>query len=333
MTDLAHLISSPRALLVFEAAARHGSFTRAARDFNISQPSVSRNIAQLERDVGQPLFLRDAGGARLTEAGQVLFRAATEGLTRIAEAIALLQAQRDAQSTEVVLSFSNAFVTSWLVSRLAALTDSFPEAVLRFDLVPGVRKTVTGEVDLATLIADPQPEAIVLAPEVIVPVCSPEYRARHGLIPDLSAKNGNAGVQGHRFLHLSEHPRSIWDPVLGRVAPGTAEGIWHGFSDYAAIIQAATDGSGIALGWLSVVAGSLRNERLVPAWEGGWIETGRAIQLFSTRPGPMRPLAREIGEWICARMAEDMAAVAAMGAGPEVMPQAQQIMWDRPGIR
>lgn len=331
MTDLAHLISSPKALLIFEAAARHGSFTRAARDFNISQPSVSRNIAQLEREIGQALFLRGAGGARLTEAGQVLFLAASEGLNRIADAIAMLREQSDTHDREVVLSFSNAFVTNWLVSRLAALSDSFPEAVLRFDLVPGTRQSVTGEVDLATLIADPAPDAIVLAPEIIIPVCSPEYLASHGPIPD---RDGEAiRTEGHRFLHLTDHPRSIWDRVLGAGLSEGAEGMWHEFSDYAAIIQAASDGSGIALGWLNVVAGSLRSGRLVPAWQGRWIETGRAIQLFSTRPGPMRPLARDIGQWICTQMAEDIDAVATMGTGPKVMWQAQQIVWDGPGIR
>ena len=333
MTELAHLISSPKALLVFEAAARHGSFTRAARDFNISQPSVSRNIAQLEQDIGQALFLRGAGGARLTEAGQVLFLAASEGLNRIANAIAMLREQSDTHDTEVVLSFSNAFVTNWLVSRLAALSDSFPEAVLRFDLVPGTRKSVTGEVDLATLIADPAPEAIVLAPEVIIPVCSAAYLAKHGPLPDREGVAGEIRAEGHRFLHLSDHSRSIWDPVLGAGHSDGAEGMWHEFSDYAAIIQAASDGSGIALGWLNVVAGSLRSGRLVPAWQGRWVETGRAIQLFSTRPGPMRPLARDIGRWICTQMAEDIDAVAAMGAGPRVMQQAQQIVWDGPGIR
>lgn len=331
MTELSHLISSPKSLLVFEAAARHGSFSRAAKDFNISQPSISRNIAQLEQDIGQPLFVRGAGGASLTEAGQFLFAAASEGLTRIAEAVAALRAQSDVQNPEIVLSLSNAFVTNWLVSRLAVLSDSLPEAVLRFDLVAGTRQKVAGEVDIATLIADPAPGAIVLAPEVIVPVCSPDYLAAHGRVAAPGTLQGGDSAAGQRFLHLSDHPKSIWAPVLGKSAAGTG-GIWHEFSDYAAIVQAAMDGSGIALGWLSVVAGSLRSGRLVPAWDGGWIETGRVVQLLSTRPGPMRPMAQDIARWICARMDEDIEAVADLGAGPRVR-RPQHNMWDGFGIR
>ena len=332
MTELSHLISSPKSLLVFEAAARHGSFSRAAKDFNISQPSISRNIAQLEQDIGQPLFVRGAGGASLTEAGQFLFAAASEGLTRIAEAVAALRAQSDVQNPEIVLSLSNAFVTNWLVSRLAVLSDSFPEAVLRFDLVAGTRQKVAGEVDIATLIADPAPGAIVLAPEVIVPVCSPDYLSAHGRVAGPDAMSGENAVTRQRFLHLSDHPKSIWAPVLGKSAAGSG-GIWHEFSDYAAIVQAAMDGSGIALGWLSVVAGSLRSGRLVPAWDGGWIETGRVVQLLSTRPGSMRPMAQDIARWICARMDEDIEAVADLGAGPRVRRRPQHNMWDGPGIR
>ncbi|MGQ3485864.1 LysR family transcriptional regulator [Roseovarius pacificus] len=333
MTELSHLISSPKSLLVFEVAARHGSFSRAAKDFNISQPSISRNIAQLEQDIGQPLFVRGAGGATLTEAGQLLFAAASEGLNRIADAVVTLRAQSEVQSPEIVLSLSNAFVTNWLVSRLAVLSDSFPEAVLRFDLVAGTRKKVAGEVDIATLITDPVPDAIVLAPEVIVPVCSPDYLSAHGRVAGPDAMSGENAVTGHRFLHLSDHPKSIWAPVLGKADAIGTGGIWHEFSDYAAIIQAAMDGSGIALGWLSVVAGSLRSGRFVPAWQGGWIETGRIVQLLSTRPGPMRPMARDIARWICARMDEDIEAVADLGAGPRVHREPQHNMWDGSGIR
>jgi hypothetical protein len=55
---LGRLVASPRALLVFEAAARCGSCGAAAREFNVTQPSVSRSIAQLEAELGVRLFIR-----------------------------------------------------------------------------------------------------------------------------------------------------------------------------------------------------------------------------------------------------------------------------------
>ena len=313
MADLARLVSSPKSLLVFDAAARHGSFSRAAQDFNISQPSISRNIAQLEHDVGQKLFFRGAKGARLTEAGQALFAATQPALLEIAEAIQTLQAEGPHTREEVVLSLSNAFVTNWLAPRLGDLSRGFPEVALRFELVAGTRRSVAGEVDLATLITGNEPQGYTLAPEVIVPVCSPAYIAAHGIL------SGDAQTAAqHTFLHLADHPAAIWDQVLGPGVAARSGVTWHAFSDYAAIIQAAQDGTGIALGWINVVAGSLRSGRLVPAWEGRWVETGRIIDLFSTRSQPMRPVVRDIAQWLCARMADDLEEIASQGCGPPV---------------
>ena len=66
MPGLAKLIPSPRALLIFEAAARAGTCSEAAREFNLTQPSVSRNIAQLEQHLGVILFTRSPVGLELT---------------------------------------------------------------------------------------------------------------------------------------------------------------------------------------------------------------------------------------------------------------------------
>jgi molybdate transport repressor ModE-like protein len=75
MAALGRLLPSLRSLLIFEAVARTGSCSAAAREFNITQPSASRNIAQLEAHLGIILFTRTAGGMELTREGQLLFDA------------------------------------------------------------------------------------------------------------------------------------------------------------------------------------------------------------------------------------------------------------------
>jgi len=82
MSGLGRLIPSPRTLLIFEAAARAGSCSAAAREFNLTQPSVSRNIATLESLLGTPLFTRSHNGMRLTQEGQRLHAALAEGFDR-----------------------------------------------------------------------------------------------------------------------------------------------------------------------------------------------------------------------------------------------------------
>ncbi|MCX7172702.1 MAG: LysR family transcriptional regulator, partial [Proteobacteria bacterium] len=62
------------ALTAFEAAARHASFTKAARELALTQSAVCRQIAGLEDFLGVKLFLRSKRGVALTEAGQTYCR-------------------------------------------------------------------------------------------------------------------------------------------------------------------------------------------------------------------------------------------------------------------
>src|SRR5215210_3094216 len=62
----------PRRLLTFRAVAHKRSFSQAARELALSQPSVSQQVAALEREVGARLLDRRPGGLQLTPAGQVL---------------------------------------------------------------------------------------------------------------------------------------------------------------------------------------------------------------------------------------------------------------------
>ena len=64
----------PRRVLTFRAVARERSFSRAARELALSQPSVSNQIAALEREIGARLLNREPGG--LTVAGSVWCRPA-----------------------------------------------------------------------------------------------------------------------------------------------------------------------------------------------------------------------------------------------------------------
>jgi LysR family transcriptional regulator, transcriptional activator of the cysJI operon len=73
-------------LRAFAAVARTNSFSRAAEDLGISQPAISRHVADLEAVLGLPLLIREPRGARLTEAGELLagYVGRAEGLLRMA---------------------------------------------------------------------------------------------------------------------------------------------------------------------------------------------------------------------------------------------------------
>src|ERR1700710_3095887 len=83
------------ALRVFEAAARHGRFDRAADELSITPGAVSRQIKALELDLGVRLFDRFNRAVRLTEPGQRLAEGVEQGLERIDQAVERIRPRGD----------------------------------------------------------------------------------------------------------------------------------------------------------------------------------------------------------------------------------------------
>lgn len=306
MVGLGKLIPSPRTLLIFEAAARTGSCSAAAREFNLTQPSASRNIAQLEQTLGVVLFARSPSGLELTPEGTILFRALSEGFQRVETAINELIAQRTRKQV-VELSLSTAFVTHWLIPRLSEFYRIFPEVDLRFQLISGTLRGAPGNVDLAMRMlsgeADSDSHSWRFAPELVMPVCSPAYAAAHGRLDAQSSETD------HVLLHLSD-PLLDWDmfwgPTTRRRLPRAT---WLEFSDYAVVLQGAMNGEGIALGWITVVARALSDGKLIPASDRR-VRTGRDYHLFAPRAKPLREVVLAIRDWMIVEMQRDMDGIA-----------------------
>jgi DNA-binding transcriptional LysR family regulator len=301
MSNLARLVSSPRALMIFEAAARAGSCGAAAREFNLTQPSVSRNIAGLEAEIGVPLFTRSPRGLELTSEGRVLQRALQDGFQMVADAIQRLMDQRGRKQV-VELSLSTAFVTHWLIPRLAEFQREFPDVDLRFQLIAGTLRGGPGAVDLAMRMEPESPaeeQTWPFAPELIVPVCSPAYLKTNGPLDKTRPE------ARHTLLHFAD-PLLNWDLVWGSlVTRRTPAKTWIEFSDYAVVLQAAMNGEGIAPGWLSVVSRALCQGTLVPACATR-IRTGRTYHLVAARGRPVREVTLAICTWLIAQMRADI---------------------------
>lgn len=299
MTPLSRSIPSPKSLLMFEAAARSGSFTAAAREFNVSQPSISRAVAQLEETLGVRLLERQPRGLVLTRDGSELYAAVRDGFGLVGTALASIGQRNRAAKPLITLSLSSSFVAHWLVPRLREFNADFPQVDLRFDLISGVMGGIADNVDLATRI-DPEDDTHFhrwpLVDEVIVPVCSPAYLAARGTL--------RGDGEGHVFLHLTDHPIQKWS-MLRRGRSGRPGGTWHEFTDYAVILQAAINGEGIALGWVSVVSSLMVKGTLVPAADEK-VETGRRHSLLAPRAKPLSPVVSAAAEWIVRHMARDM---------------------------
>src|SRR5258708_22186381 len=108
----------PRRVLTFRAVAHERSFSGAARSLALSQPSVSTQVAALEREIGARLLEREPGGLRLTREGEILLVHADAIAERFALADAQLREAAQAQRTRLRIG---AFPT--------ALAGFVPEAI------------------------------------------------------------------------------------------------------------------------------------------------------------------------------------------------------------
>lgn len=290
-------------LFTFEAAARCGSFSKAADELNVTPAAVSRMISRLEDHLDTVLFLRQSGGVSLTENGQLLFDAIARGFAGIEGALREIEDQKTGLET-VTLSVSTGFTTHWMMPRMADFKKEFPAVDLRFQLVMGALSGPVTDVDLGMRFvdgADERHEAVFVMPEILLPICSPEYRISH------AAPDGSMGVPD-TTINLSEAQPSwsqLFTPAHGGETPNSMI-----FSDYAIVVQAALLGQGVALGWLNVVAHWLRTQALVPAREH-LLVTGRRCHLVRLRDKPARPVVGKVRDWMIAELSADVAAVSA----------------------
>lgn len=119
-----HRIPSLKLLMGFEAAARLGSFARAADELCLSQSAISHQIQQLEEQTGQVLFRRIGRGVELTMAGEVLQRTVQRSLETLRSGLGRIATYLDPGL--VVLVCPAPLLHGWLQAQLEQLQQDLP---------------------------------------------------------------------------------------------------------------------------------------------------------------------------------------------------------------
>lgn len=119
-----HLPSSLNGLKVFESAARHLSFTRAAEELNVTQSAVSRQIRQLEEHLEFPLFIRHHRALELSAPGKEISLLLTRQYSELNKNISQHKIQQNG-SLRVKVAMS--FAVRWLIPRLHSFKALYPE--------------------------------------------------------------------------------------------------------------------------------------------------------------------------------------------------------------
>ncbi len=295
MQELWKLVTSPRHLLVFEAAARTGSFTRAAQELNVQQPAVSAAIKQLEASLGVQLFTRAHRSVTLTGAGERLFNDVASAFTHILQSARSLAA-RSAQD-HVTLSASTAFAHYWMVPRLAQLHAAHPDIDLR--LQTSDREPDIGAEGLSLAIRRgnghwPGCDSHLIAPEVIFPIAAPRVMAAAVNLATV------ANLLGEALIHLEEpiRERPTWANWFAHwQVPYSEPKTGLRLNDYALVLQAAIAGEGFAFGWQHVTDGLISQGLLAARPDWAW-RTGAGFYLVWSATTPLSPQATKTRDWL-----------------------------------
>ncbi|HYE46288.1 MAG TPA: transcriptional regulator GcvA [Caulobacter sp.] len=168
------------AVRVFEAAARHETFTAAAAELGMTQAAVSHQVKVLEDRLGQQLFRRARQRVELTEAGRRAAAGVARGLGEIEAAFAEFRAEDE---TSLTISSTLTFANTWLAWRLGRFQLSHPEIAVRLladnSLVDFGKDGVDVAIRSGTSGDWPGLEAQRLLLHDFTPMCSPAFRAAH----------------------------------------------------------------------------------------------------------------------------------------------------------
>ena len=303
MQKLWKLVSSPRHLLVFEAAARTGSFTRAAEELNVQQPAVSASIKQLEAALGTLLFVRAHKSVTLTHAGERLFNEVESAFTRIHQTAEMLSGR--AAQDHVTLSASSAFVHYWMIPRLSGFHAAHPGVDLRLQNSEREPNIDAEGISLAVRRGTgkwPGCESHLIAAEVISPIASPRVMAAAVNLRTVST------LAQHTLIHLEEpiRERPGWADFFAHwSAPYQEPRTGLRLNDYALVLQAAIAGEGFAFGWHHVTDHMIDQGVLTRRDEWAW-ETGAGFYLVWSSTNPLSPQAEHVRDWIIAASEADL---------------------------
>lgn len=267
-------IPSTAALIAFESAARHQSFTKAAQELSLTQGAVCRQIAALEAFLNVELFRRSRRGVLLTEAGQSYARRVAGQLDAVERDTLAVMGQQGTMSIE--LAVVPTFGTQWLLPRLKDFQRLHPEITV--NLTNRTRPFLFADTafDAAVYFGDGDwsgTRAHLLMGENPMPVCSP------------ALLNGQAQLSAEQIAQLPLLQQTTrpyawrqWFSAQGLNTPRDMAG--PRYELFSMLAQAAIHEMGVALIPPFLIRRELAEGRLVVALDQALTDDDRAYYLI-----------------------------------------------------
>lgn len=237
------LTPSMSLLLVFEAAARHESYARAADELSLSQSGISRQVQTLEDQLGVPLFRREGRSVKLTEVGRRYFVELSGALGRIRGAT--LQAMsHQAGAGTLRLATLPTFGSKWLLPHLHEFYAAHPGVNLHIHSRIGSIDFRSDDIDAAITVGIgdwPELTAHRLYNEFLIAIASADVKDRVAdtLTPSWATKQTLLGVTSNQQAWAEWFSHYQLDHRQMRVGPS--------FELTSHLIQAVRAGMGIGL--------------------------------------------------------------------------------------
>ncbi|MCP4186528.1 MAG: LysR family transcriptional regulator [Gammaproteobacteria bacterium] len=250
------LIPSTSMLVAFDSSAWTGSFTLAARELNLTQGAVSRQISALEDQLGVELFSRSKKAIQLTDVGKIYAQEIRPALQVIRNAS--LNAMTNSPGGTLNLAILPTFGTRWLMPRLPSflsensnITINFATRTSPFDFH---QEDLHAAIHYGTA-NWPDTDATYLMGEEVVPVCSP------GFLQENNIEN-ISDIANATLLHISSRLQA-WPDWFDTHNLSCRQGSGMYFEQFSTAAQAAVAGLGIGLLPEFLVESELQRKELV----------------------------------------------------------------------
>jgi LysR family glycine cleavage system transcriptional activator len=284
------------ALVAFDTAARHSSFSKAAEELHVTPGAVGQLVRKLENWTGVALFNREIRRVTLTSAGKLYHSSISPALWQIVDAS---RALKEKQRQEVWISMPPGFAAKWFAPRMADFIERHPDISLNISASTARADFKSDRVDCAIRHFDGHDDSLdaqLLFADEARAFCSEQYRAKLQL-------QRPEDVRRATLLQNTLHPHwRQWCRRFAAMNNAMFDSVTSiGFDASVLAIEAATRHQGLVLSSKLLVADELSTRQLIEPFPKCALALEKGYYLVSAKHAAPRKPVTALHNWVLAQ--------------------------------
>lgn len=291
-----HRLPSLNILRVFESAARHLSFKKAAQELFITPPAVSHQIRALEEQLEIELFTRFNRSIVLNDAGQAYFAQVQNALQQLQSATNELTANKE--KSTFTINTVPMVVSNLLAPHIHLFQKNEKNFNIQIDSDPTRADFTTENLDIAIRHKAGSEPNLIYVPIFkikISPICSPKYLSRN---PDINLSTLENSRLIRTTIDMPNWP--FWLKQWGLNAPQENELLLNSFRS---VVEAAQSGAGLAMGYLPIIKEMIEDGEVVLPFKDKISSYGEACLVYRKKD-KNKPIIKAFEQWLKALVVE-----------------------------